>query len=116
MVKLLPGFHALTGCDSASGIGKKKAWRELSKTYTANQQITHLGDAIPPSEQTRKACEKFICSVYSKASKAGTTADEMRYWMFYQKKQKNESLPPTTDSLRQHIDRANYQTTVWKSP
>ena len=85
MVKLLLGFHALTGCDSTSGIsgiGKKKAWRDLSKTHTANQQITQLGDAIPPSEQTRKACEKFICSVYSKASKAGTTADEMRYWMF----------------------------------
>lgn len=38
----------------------------------------------------------------------------MRYWMFCQKKPKNESLPPTTDSLRQHIDRANYQTGVWK--
>ena len=36
--------------------------------------------------------------------------------MFCQKKQKNESLPPTTDSLRQHIDRANYQTAVWKHP
>ena len=37
MVKLLPGFHALTGCDSTSGtsgIDKKKAWRELSKTHS----------------------------------------------------------------------------------
>lgn len=34
--------------------------------------------------------------------------------MFCQKKQKNESLPPTTDNLRQHIQRANYQTAAWK--
>ena len=35
--------------------------------------------------------------------------------MFCQKKQKNETLPPTSDSLRQHIRRANYQTYLWRS-
>ena len=34
--------------------------------------------------------------------------------MFCQKQQKSESLPPTTDSLRQHLMRANYQAFVWK--
>lgn len=37
-----------------------------------------------------------------------------RYWVFCQKKQKNEGLPPTSDSLRLHILRANYQTMIWK--
>jgi len=116
MTKTLPGFHALTGCDSTSavnGIGKK-AWKELQWTASENQGVGQLGDTVPPSEHTVSACEKFICSIYTKSTKAGTTVDELRYWMFCQKKQKNESLSPTTDSLRQHIGRDNYQAAVWK--
>jgi len=56
----------------------------------------------------------FICSLYTSDKKAGTTADHVRYWMFCQKYQKNESLPPTSDSLSQHINGANYQAYVWK--
>ena len=37
-----------------------------------------------------------------------------RYWVFCQKRQKNDGLPPTTDSLQLHIKRANYQVMVWK--
>lgn len=58
MTKMLPGFHALTGCDSTSaiiGIGKKKARKELQRTASENQEIGQLGDAVPPSEQTVSA-------------------------------------------------------------
>ena len=34
--------------------------------------------------------------------------------MFCQKKQRNDGLPPTSDSIRLHIARANYQAMVWK--
>ena len=34
--------------------------------------------------------------------------------MFCQKKQRNDGLPPTSDSIRLHITRANYQVMVWK--
>ena len=37
-----------------------------------------------------------------------------RYWMFCQRRQKNEGLPPTSNSLYHHIERANYQTMAWK--
>lgn len=37
-----------------------------------------------------------------------------RYWVFCQKKQRNEGLPPTSNSIQHHIERANYQTMVWK--
>lgn len=33
---------------------------------------------------------------------------------FLHKHRKNESLPPTSDSLSHHINRANYQAYVWK--
>ena len=49
-----------------------------------------------------------------KGSAAGNTADEVRYWMFCQKRQKSECLPPTTESLRLDILRANYQSFIWK--
>ena len=38
-----------------------------------------------------------------------------RYILFCQKKQRNEVLPPTSDSLSQHIKRANYQAYVWRN-
>ena len=34
--------------------------------------------------------------------------------MFCQKKTRNDGLPPTSDSIRLHIMRANYQAMVWK--
>ena len=34
--------------------------------------------------------------------------------MFCQKKQKTERLPPTSDSLLQHIKRTNYQSYIWR--
>lgn len=38
-----------------------------------------------------------------------------RYILFCQKKQRNEVLPPTLDSLSQHIKRANYQAYEWRN-
>jgi hypothetical protein len=115
--KALPALHALTGCDttsSLSGIGKKTAIRKLLKAKDHQRDISHLGDVIPPTADTVHACEKFLCSLYTSWDAAGNTANEVRYWMFCQKRQKSESLPPTSDSLHFHISRANYQCLIWK--
>ncbi|KAK3740844.1 hypothetical protein QZH41_000596 [Actinostola sp. cb2023] len=75
----LPGFHALTGCDSTSGLfrtGKKKAWKAFLKDPSAQDNVGNLGTAIPPSARTLQACEKFVCSLYTTAKKAGVTSDE----------------------------------------
>lgn len=114
----LPGFHALTGCDSTSGffrIGKKKAWKAFVNDADAQDGVGNLGTTFPPTRRTLRACERFICSLYTSSSKAGTTADGVRYWIFCQKQQKSESLPPTSNSLYHHIERANYQAYVWKT-
>lgn len=117
LCKALPALHALTGCDSTSalsGIGKKTALRKLQKAENHLRNISQLGDAIPPTEATVRACEKYVCSLYTTSEAAGDTADEVRYWMFCQKWQKSECLPPTSDSLHLHIQRANYQSFMWK--
>ena len=106
LCKLLPGFHALTGCDTTSGlshIGKKKAWKALKDSSGTHADMLHLGDKTPLSIETLRACEKFLCSIYMPSKRAGSTADEVRYWMFCQRKQKNETLPPTSDSPHHHI-------------
>ena len=65
-----------------------------------------------------KCCDHIItlreiCQLYSTNAKAGVTTDDVRYWLFCQKMKKNESLPPTTDSLLQHVRRASYQAFIW---
>ena len=110
--KVLPALHALTGCYSTStlrGIGKKTSFRKLLRAKDHQTNISQLEDVIPPTESTIHACEQFVCSLYTTSNTAGKTADEVRYWMFCQKRPKTECLPPTSDSRCLHINQANYQ-------
>ena len=56
----------------------------------------------------------YARAVYTAVTVAGTKVNDVRYWMFCQKGKGNENLPPTSDSLQQHIKRGNYQAYVWK--
>ncbi|KAK3734694.1 hypothetical protein QZH41_002113 [Actinostola sp. cb2023] len=117
MCDALPAFHALTGCDSTSalaGIGKKKAWRVLQSNIH-QESLSLLGQHEDLDSVTAAKCEEFICDLYPVTTKKppGTT-DNLRYLVFCQKKQKNELLPPTSDCLSQHLNRANYQAFVWR--
>ena len=116
MCSSLPGFHATTGCDSTSslaGIGKKKAWDSLCHSCDHQDSLSLLGEEQELNVTTAARCEAYVCNLYT-ASKKTSTADELRYLMFCQKKQKNEMLPPTSDCLLQHLKRANYQAFLWR--
>ena len=113
----LLGLHVLAGSDitcALYSIGKKKALKAVCSSTKVAVLLATLGDDIPLTEGTVESCERFICSLSTNDRKAGNAADLARYWMFCQKHQKNESLPPTSDSLSHHINRANYQAYVWK--
>ena len=75
--------------------------------------MSEFGNILLTDEVKRKV-EKFICTFYTTNQKAGHTANSVRHWMFCQKGLKSEALPPTSDSLAQHIKRANYQTHIWR--
>ena len=116
LCRSLPGFHAITGCDSTSvlaGIGKKKAWDSFCRSTDHQDSVSHLGEEQELNVTTAGKCEAFVCSLYTTSKKA-STVDELRYFMFCQKKQKNEMLPPTSDCLLQHLKRSNYQAFVWR--
>ena len=117
MCRALLAFHAITGCDSTSalaGIGKKKGWQLLSRSEQHQDSLCLLGAQPSLSDNIAAKSEAFICDLYPSSRKIPRTADELRYILFCQKKQKNELLPPTSDSLLQHLKRANYQAFVWR--
>lgn len=77
--------------------GKKRAWKVfIISNQSIHDRVGNLGTRVPPSSETFEACEKFICSLYCTSKKAGVVADDVRYWMFCQKHQRSESLPPTS--------------------
>ena len=118
LCKALPGFHAVTGCDSTtslSGIGKKKAWDALTRCQVHQENLSLLGEQSELSQEVATRCTTFICSLYASSKKTPTSVDELRYLMFCQRKQKSELLPPTSDSLGLHLKRANYQAFVWRN-
>ena len=100
---------------SLVGIGKKKAWNVLTQSNVHQEGLSLLGQDPLLDETTAAKCEAFICDLYPCPRKpAPTIANERRYVVFCQKKQKKEQLPPTSDSLRQHMQRTNDQTGVWR--
>lgn len=117
MCHALPAFHAIIGCDSTSslaGIGKKKGWQGLSCSEQHQDSLRLLGARRNLSDNIVAKCEAFICDLYPSSRSKPRTTDELRYLLFCQKKQKNELLPPTSDSLLQHLKRVNYQTFIWR--
>lgn len=115
----LPAFHALTGCDSTSSIsrrGKKKPWVALKCSAAHQITLSLFGQQQDLDDRLAEKTEAFIRDLYPKTRRSTSTMDELRYQMFCQhRKLKNEALPPTSDSLRQHMKRSSYQTFIWRS-
>lgn len=117
-----------TGCHTTSQLyklGKKRAFKSLRKNAPKYDALDSLGNNIPVSPELARVAEQFICSLYTTAVKAGERADRVRWAyilnpylvlviLFCQQRQKNKGLTPTSNSLYCHMERANYQTTVWK--
>lgn len=113
MRESLLGYHAITGCDTVShfrGYDKNKSW----KVYENNSELLqNIGDDIL-TEETILGAEEFVCKMYSESSDI-TSVNELRCRLFRQGRVEPEKLPPTKDTLVQHIRRAHYQDTVWRS-
>ena len=73
--------------------------------------FSKLGRDFPPSDDLVHELNKFTCLLCD--DKASTTADECRYALFKSGKCSDDVLPPTCDSLIQHIYRANFQAASW---
>ena len=116
LCKALPGVHALTGCDSVSafaGCGKKKAFHLIKTTDKFCKSLQNLGSQITPSSQLMEEIENFVCALYGNSS---SSVNEARYTIFCRAgKAQNLQLAPSKDALSKHIQRANFQATIWRN-
>ncbi len=70
-----------------------------------------LGKVFPPSDLLVSQPHRFVCLMYG--DKIAVNTDECRYNLFKSRKYSDDVLPPNSDCLLKHIERANYQTAVW---
>ena len=106
----IPAFHVLTGSDTTSyiaGCSKRSAWKTFQ---THHQLLENLGKGELTAE-TLKNAEQFVCKLYNINNMSNT--NEARVILF-NKSRSPESLPPTSDALQFHIQRAHYQVAVWR--
>lgn len=75
--------------------------------------MVKFGKNPSPDQEIQSACESLICDLYS-STKIAKTTGELRCRLFCQGNEKSEGLPPTSDSLLQHIRRANFQCYIWR--
>lgn len=111
---VLPGMHALTGCDTTScfvGKGKLSCFKKLLGNPNAATALGQLGVAFTLGDE-RKQLEEFVCHMYGTDS---TLVNEARYNLFCSTAPVERSLPPTQDALLQHMRRCAYQTKIWRS-
>ena len=107
----LPAFHAITGCDSVShlsGIGKRSAW----KIFCSNIHLLNNLGMGELTEQVVSTAETFICRLYNLTNV--DKCDQARALLFCKCKAQ-ESLPPTSDAVKLHIQRAHFQALIWNS-
>ena len=108
------GFHAFTGYDTTSafyGKGKVRPFEIMQKSARTRRAISQLGEEWDVPDQVTVDLEEFVCQIYGTHE---TSANLARYKLFCAKSFGERKLPPTSDCLKLHIDRANYQARVHK--
>ncbi|XP_077965911.1 uncharacterized protein LOC120340019 [Styela clava] len=108
----LPLFHALTGCDTTSfflGNGKKRAWTTWENLPDLTKMLLSLlkleGTSDVPA-QCMQMIERFIVLLYDRTSMLSKVI-ELRHHLFTIKGKMPENIPPTSNSLLQHIRKGN---------
>ena len=114
----LIGVHAYTGCDMVSafsGHGKIKALNLINKSSEYRELFTSFGQEFQVTENYFQRIQAFTCSMYCTNTNI-KLVNELRYELFRAKSGDISSgqLPPCSDALRQHTNRANYQAAIWR--
>jgi len=80
----LPGFHALTGCDTTSafyGKGKRTAYSLLEKYPEYLRSFEKLGKYFKLPAITAAQVEQFVCKLY-RVEAGNSNIDDVRYTVF----------------------------------
>ena len=112
------GLHAYLGCDTVSAFasrGKISGFKLLTKNRNFMETFKALGTHWHLTEELSKELEHFTCYLYCSSTKT-KSVNELRYQLFCAKRGEIESfqLPPCQDALKKHMERANYQSAIWR--
>ena len=94
--------HILTGCDATSKIGAKKGALKASPEKYLSKFGNDRTDVL-----SYENAESFLVKVLNAGSQSNTFND-LRYETYVSKKTPLHQLPPTSYSLRGHLDRSFY--------
>ena len=117
--------YVFTGCDQVGKFSSISKARALTTYMDCSDDLIDdlqkLGqDFNEISESTIKAVARYIMLLYTKKkedrdviSKFGDCGD-LRWHLFSKHQQETDTLPPTPDALKFHIQRADYVCGIWK--
>ena len=112
----LPAIHTLSGCDSTSafvGVGKVKLYDTVCNNERFLDAAALIGKETTVTETLFDILEELYCRLHG--FKSQTSISNCRYETLIRKKMPDpERIPPTSDALRLHIMRCNYQIREWK--
>ena len=104
LCSVLPALYTLTGCDSTSKIGTKKAALEAG----AVELLKEFGQSKSLSHTPRQKAEKFLVNVLRRNTDCSEFTSLRKEIYHTSTTATHTSLPPTTQGLHPHIDRAWY--------
>lgn len=110
--KVLPMFHALTGCETVSafaGHGKRTAWAVWESFPELTESLSEVNNE--PTEIT-ESCMNIIARFVTLMNDRTSTCSEInttRKKLFANKGRPLESIPPTRHALVQHVRCAVFQ-------
>ena len=113
----LLGIHSFTGCDtisSFSGKGKVKPLQLMLKNQSCIEFFASFGEKSELSDDHFEIVQKFVCELYGHKEE---NTNIVRYKLYAAKQGKLDpkSLPPCSDSLKLHTERALYQAFIWRN-
>ena len=113
--RVLPGVHALSGCNTASsffGNGKKLVYKILKDAASDFHDLDNLGD--PDKDVAISCSSRFVARLYDQKSFASShhNINKLRVKLATGRDASLVRLPPSEATLRQHILRASFQTKV----
>ena len=110
--KVLPMFHAYTGCDTVSFFanrGKKTAW-DIWKTFDNPTEAFHsvIVDPDTITDEVLSTIERFTVLLYNRTSLL-SSVDAGRMELFVKNGRGMEDMLPTKDALMLHFKRSVFQ-------
>ena len=114
----LPGFHALTGCDTTStffGKGKKTTYSTWQKNQMFDNLFLEMSSQIIEETDLQRLfplVQHFVCATYGVEQE--TRVDDARHLLLLHHGRDFDNMPPSSDALYQHFLRSCLQSgNIW---